>query len=111
MKRLLIAGVLTSLLVGASTMALAKLPAPSDEARAKAAEAAAKAAWSGKLAAYQLCKVQDRVAADYLARAKAAGKDVGSATPGPACVDPGPFSYVPPASTQPGATVNPTTKS
>ena len=40
-----------------SAPALAKLPPPSDEAKAKAAEAAAKAAWSDKVGAYQLCQV------------------------------------------------------
>ncbi|MEO6973742.1 MAG: hypothetical protein ABI135_10040 [Rhodoferax sp.] len=101
MKKILIPGVLAGLLLGVSTMALAKLPPPSDEARAKAAEAAAKAAWSGKVAAYQLCKVQDKVTADYLASAKAAGKETGSATPGPACADPGAFSDAPAAVVKP----------
>ena len=32
-----------------ATAALAKLPPPTDEAKAKAAEAAAKTAWSGKV--------------------------------------------------------------
>lgn len=95
MKKLLASGVLASLLLCASALALAKLPPPSEEARAKAEETAAKAAWSGKVAAYQLCKVQDKVVADYLASARAAGKDTSSAAPGPACVDPGPFSYTP----------------
>lgn len=45
--------------------ALAKLPPLDDAAKAKAAEAAAKAAWQGKLDAFQLCKAQDRVAAHY----------------------------------------------
>ena len=53
----------------------AKLPPPSDEAKAKAAEAAAKAAWAGKVDGYQLCKTMDRVAATYRAEAKKAGKD------------------------------------
>ena len=34
---------------------LAKLPAPSDEAKAKAAEAAAKTAHAGKVDNYKLC--------------------------------------------------------
>lgn len=87
-------GTATVLLAGA---ALAKLPPPSDEAKAKAAEAAAKTAWAGKVAAFQLCKAQDRVAAQYLAEAKKAGKDAkpsGAATP---CADPGPFAYTPAA--------------
>ena len=71
--------------------ALAKLPAPSDEAKAKAAEAAAKSAHAGKVGAYQLCKVQDKVVADYLARAKAAGTAVKAPAAMPACADPGAF--------------------
>jgi hypothetical protein len=46
-------------------MALAKLPPVDEAAKAKAAEAAAKTAWQGKLEIYQLCKAQDRVAAAY----------------------------------------------
>lgn len=75
------------------SLASAKLPPPSPEAAAKAAEAAAKAAWSGRVANYQLCKSQDRVAAQYLRTAK----DAKAPTPTPACADPGPFSYTPPA--------------
>ena len=76
----------------ASGLALAKLPPPSDEAKAKAAEAAAKTAWSNKVGAYQLCQVMDKVAAQYLADAKKAGKAV-QPTPTPPCTDPGPFVY------------------
>jgi hypothetical protein len=104
-------------------MAAAKLPPPDDAAKAKTAEAAAKAAWQGKVDAYQLCKAQDRVAALYRktsgkaaappaggASAKAAqpmaaaasapasassGTPV-SATPPPPCAEPGPFAYNPP---------------
>jgi hypothetical protein len=73
--------------------AMAKLPAPSDEARAKAAEAAAKTAHAGKVDAYQLCKAQDKVAARTNKTAKVAS----------ACVDPGAFVYAPavPASAAP----------
>ena len=76
--------------------AMAKLPPPSEEAKAKAAEAAAKSAWSGKVEAYQLCKVQDAVAATYFADARKAGKDVKPAVPTPACAEPGPFVYAAP---------------
>lgn len=70
MKRIL----LTSLLALAG-FAGAKLPAPTldDAAKAKAAEAAAKTAWQAKVDGYQLCKAQDRVAAQYM---KASGKAV-----------------------------------
>lgn len=84
----------------ASGAALAKLPPPSDDAKAKAAEAAAKAGHGGKVDAFQLCKSMDRVAASYRDSANKAGKDVKPATPTPACADPGPFVYPPPA---PGA--------
>jgi hypothetical protein len=69
--------------------AMAKLPAPSDEAKAKAAEAAAKTAHAGKVDAYQLCKSQDKVVAHYRKSAKVAGKPVATAP----CADPGPFVY------------------
>jgi len=79
----------------AAGSAMAKLPALSDEAKAKAAEAAARTAWSDKVAAYQLCQSMDRVAAGYLERARAAGKPV-QPVPTPPCSDPGAFSYTPP---------------
>jgi hypothetical protein len=81
----------------ASGVALAKLPPPSDEAKAKSAEAAAKAGHGGKMDAFLLCKSMDRVAASYRDSAKKAGKEVKPATVTPACADPGPFVYPPPA--------------
>ena len=80
-------------LAGVSGLVGAKLPPLSDEAKAKAAEAAAKAAWGDKVGAYQLCQAQNKVAADYLAEA---GKSM-QPTPTPACVEPGPFVYTPAA--------------
>ncbi|WP_326542592.1 hypothetical protein [Pseudorhodoferax sp.] len=77
--------------------AAAKLPPPSDEAKARAAEAAARTAWSDKVAAYQLCQSMDRVAASYLEHARAAGKTP-QVVATPPCSDPGPFSYSPPES-------------
>ncbi len=97
MKKLLI----TSFLIMASSMVLAKLPPLSDEAKAKAAEAAAKTAWTGKVDAYKLCQSQDQVAARYYKVAKAAGKDTKPATPAPPCTDPGAFVYVPPEAAKP----------
>lgn len=105
------------LALAACGAALAKIPAPvlDDAAKAKAAEAAAKTAWQGKVDAWQLCKAQDRVAAYYQkasgkAAAKPAAKDAKAATPPAAaaggtpvagaapapCTDPGPFAYTPP---------------
>jgi hypothetical protein len=76
--------------------AMAALPAPGDAARAQAAEAAARAAWSNKVAAYQLCKSQDAVAAAYFAEAKRVGKSVAPPVATSACTDPG--QYVTPTS-------------
>ena len=94
-------GLAAVLLLGAlaaqPTLALAKLPPPSDEAKAKAAEAAAKTAWSGKVDAYQLCKSMDQVAAVYRAQQAQAGKRVPPPVATPPCVDPGPFTYAPAA--------------
>ena len=79
-----------------ATSVLAKLPAPSDEAKAKAAEAAAKTAHNGKVDGYKLCMSMDRVAATYQADAKKAGKDVKPPSTTAACADPGAFVYPPP---------------
>jgi len=88
--------------VAAATLAMslaawAKLPPLSDEAKAKAAEAAAKTAHANKVADFQLCQSMNRIAADYQASAKKSGKEVKPPTPTPACADPGPFVYPPPA--------------
>ncbi len=96
MRQLLIALITTSF-AGA---ALAKLPPLSDEAKAKAAETAAKTAHTNKVAEYQLCKSMDKVAAAYAADAKKAGKPV-QPTATPPCADPGAFVYTPPAPTPP----------
>ena len=103
------------ILLGFSAAALAKLPPLSDDAKAKAAEAAAKTAYGDKVGAYKLCQSMDRVAATYLAEAKKAGKDLKPVAT-PPCVDPGPFAYTPPsqkpleaagAHSPPGAAVSP----
>ena len=86
---------MTGLLLGACALASAKLPPPTPEAKAKSDEAAAKAVWTGKVDAYQLCQAQDRVAASYQKTAQAAGKPVPTATATPPCAEPGAFSYVP----------------
>jgi hypothetical protein len=77
-------------------VAFAKLPALSDDAKAKAAETAAKTAHGDKVAAYKLCQSMDKVAATYLADAKKAGKDIKPVAT-PPCTDPGPFAYTPPS--------------
>lgn len=116
---------LTAAALAASSLAFAKLPPPDEAAKAKAAEAAAKSAWQGKVDAYKLCQAQDRVAARYKSNHAAAAKagnttttaakptaatsataSQGGGTPAPAvtsvtlpvppCSDPGPFAYAPP---------------
>jgi hypothetical protein len=59
---------LVASLLAVSLSAAAKLPAPSEEAKAKAAEAAAKTAHGNKVADYQLCKSREKVAAHYYKR-------------------------------------------
>ncbi len=91
----------------AAPLALAKLPALDDAAKARAAEAAARTAWQGKVEAFQLCKAQDRVAAHYRKGSAPATKGAAPAAKGAAsaksagpaassCADPGPFAYTPP---------------
>lgn len=93
MKKLLI----SVLIMSAASLAAAKLPALSDEAKAKAAEGAAKSAWAGKADNYLLCKSQNNAAASYYKTAKAAGKETKPAAVAPPCADPGAFVYPPPA--------------
>ena len=76
---------------------LAKLPPLSDEAKAKAEETKARSAHGDKVAAYKLCLAMDKVAADYRARARSAGKEVRPATETPPCTDPGAFVPAPAA--------------
>jgi hypothetical protein len=109
--------VISAVILAASGLALAKLPPLDDAAKAKAAEAAAKAAWQGKLDAYQTCKVQDKLAARYKSTAggkpaadaqptavpvaqppagAASGGTPAVAAPATPCADPGVFAYNPP---------------
>lgn len=89
-----------------SAAAIAKIPVPelTDAAKAKAAETAAKTAWTGKVDAFLLCKSQDRAAANAVKTAKANGKEVKPAKETPPCADPGPFAYVPAAAASAPAT-------
>ena len=93
MKKLFVSLVVT----GVSCAALAKLPVPvlDDAAKAKAAEAAAKAAWSGKFEGFLLCKSMDKTAAHFQKTAAAAGKTTGPAVTMPPCADPGAFVFPP----------------
>ncbi len=82
------------LLLSVAPVAMAQAPADA-QARAKE-EAAARAAWTGKVANFELCKSQDKVAAEYFAEAQAAGKPTNPPMPTPECADPGPFSFLAP---------------
>ncbi|WP_439605871.1 hypothetical protein [Hydrogenophaga sp.] len=94
MKRSLLC--MAALLVAASAHAkLPAPPAPTDEAKAKAAETAAKTAWAAKVDGYKLCLSMDKAASNHFKTAAATGKPVKpAAANAPACADPGPFTYV-----------------
>jgi hypothetical protein len=76
-------------------LAVAKLPPLSDDAKAKAAEAAAKTAHGDKIGAYQLCQSMERVAVRYQADARKASREVKPAVATPPCSDPGQFALTP----------------
>ncbi len=78
----------------AAGSAWAKLPAPSDEAKAAAAVTASKNAWNDKVGGYQLCQSMNRVAEHYRKTAKAEGRTAAAPVDTPACADPG--AFVPP---------------
>ena len=84
-----------------ATVAAAKIPAPvlSDEAKHKAAETAAKTAWSGKVDSFLLCKYQDKSAVYY--RKTAANAKPAATTP--PCADPGAFVFPVPDVAAPAA--------
>jgi hypothetical protein len=103
MMKTLTAGGLALTLMLAVSQVSAKLPALSDEAKAKAAEAAAKTAHGNKVADFQLCKSMDKVAVAYYANAKKAGTATKPATATAPCADPGPFVYTPPEPAAPAA--------
>jgi len=71
--------------------AFAKLPPPTEGDKAKAAEAAAKTAWTDKVGLYQLCLAQNRTVEAYRKGAKSAGKDVPVPAATPPCASPGEY--------------------
>jgi len=108
MKKLMTSVLAVAALLLLGSVAFAKLPAPvlTDEAKAKAAEAKAKTAWSGKVDGYKLCLSQNKVVAYYKKQpeVKVAKPAKGAASaPAGACVDPGPFVYVPEVAAAPAA--------
>jgi hypothetical protein len=90
-----------------ATIAAAKIPAPvlTDEAKLKAAEAAAKTAWSGKMDSFLLCKWQDKTAGHYYKTAQSTKPAAAT----PPCADPGAFVFPVPdaAATAPAAPATP----
>lgn len=86
-NKLLVAG-LGLLVMG---VASAKLPPLSDEAKEKAAEAKNKTAWNDKVAGYQLCLAQNKVAATYLKQNDKPKPTIEV----PPCVNPGPYVALP----------------
>lgn len=80
----------TALILAISGAAYAKLPPPSEEAKAKAEEAKAKAVHGDKVGAYKLCLAMNQVAERYAREQKAKGNIV-KPVETPACQDPGPF--------------------
>ena len=67
----------------------------------KAAEAAHKAAWNDKVAAYHVCRSMDRVVATY--RSSPPGKSASAPEQTPPCADPGPYAamQITPAASKP----------
>jgi hypothetical protein len=84
-----------------ASVAFAKLPTPSDEDKAKAAEAASKSAWNDKVAAYRLCQSMDRVASGYRAHSVAAGHPASAPEQTPPCTDPGAYTPTTPQASKP----------
>ena len=85
-----IAALLIAALIAAP--AAAKLPPLSEDAKANAAETAAKTAWGDKVGAYKTCLAMDRAAENYRGNAKTAGKIIPAPAPGTTpCADPGPY--------------------
>jgi hypothetical protein len=81
--------------------AFAKLPPPSDAEKAKAAETAARGAWTEKVGAYKMCVSMDRVAEVYRTSSKSLGKDAPAPVAMPPCADPGPFVPITPTQDKP----------
>jgi hypothetical protein len=77
----------------------AKLPPPPPEAQAAADAAKHKTAWADKVAAYQLCLSQDKVAKQYFKVKNPGGKPSGEI---PSCADPGPYVAAQAATAQVG---------
>ena len=93
--------VLALIVVAYAGFAGAKLPPPTDAAKAQAADTAAKAAWNDKVSLYQTCRAQDRAAEVYRKNLKTAGKDIPAAAATTPCADPGPYVAPTPVASKP----------
>ena len=62
-KSLILCGLLAGAFAAPAAFARLAAPAPTPEAKLKAAETAQKAAWSAKVDTFQLCQAQERVVA------------------------------------------------
>lgn len=75
----------------AAAPAFAKLPPPTEEEKAKAAEAASKSGWTEKVGLYKTCLAQDRAAEAYRKSVQAAGQSAPAPIATGQCADPGPY--------------------
>jgi hypothetical protein len=94
-KSMYIVGLIAATLFASSVFA--KLPDPTPEAKEAADLAKAKSAYADKVAAFKLCKSQNKVASTYAVKSKVVDT--------PACVEPGEFTPPVAAATTPPATV------
>ncbi len=102
MRHALALALAPALLAGSLALpASAKLPPLSDEAKAKAAETAARNAWTDKVGAYKMCLSMDRVAEVYRTSSKSIGKDAPAPVAMAPCADPGPFVQITPPAAKP----------
>src|SRR3982074_2532477 len=81
--------------------ACAKLPPPSDAAKAQAAQTAAKTVWDDKVSLYKLCRAMDRVAEVYRRDMKAQGKDMPPPPATAPCTGPGAYVAPTPVASKP----------
>jgi hypothetical protein len=103
LKKLLLSVTLASLasLGATSIVATAKLPPITPEAKMKADEAAAKNAWSDKVAAYKLCLAMDRTVESYRRTSLSAGKQPPPSAATQPCADPGTYTPITPVAQKP----------
>jgi hypothetical protein len=100
--RIALALVASALVAGSLVApASAKLPPLTDEAKAKAAEAATRSAWTEKVGAYKMCLAMDRSAEVYRTNTKSLGKDAAVPVSMPPCADPGPLVPITPQANKP----------